>query len=351
MDGGGARIPVVDAHCDTVHRMLRGHPFLEGSPEDQVDLPRLREGGVRFQVFALWVEPDFKPERALGRALQLWDALQRTVDRSGGRLRLCRRAADLGAARNEVGVGAIVGLEGAEAIGTDLSVLRALHALGLRVLGLTWNERNALADGAGEARAGGGLTAAGRSVVAECNRLGIVLDASHLCERSFWDLLEHSRQPVIASHSNAHALCPHERNLRDEQIRALAAAGGVMGCNFYAAFLDPDPGRADVGRVCDHIDHVCAVAGPRHIGLGSDFDGIARAPRGLEDCSRFPAVAEELLRRGHPAEDVGRILGGNFLRVFRGVWADGATEGGGGDGPAGEAAASEDAAPGGGPGS
>jgi membrane dipeptidase len=312
--------PVFDAHCDTAHAVLRGEPVLAGPAPGHVDLPRLRLGGVRWQVFALWVEPAHKPERALARALQLWDAMDRAAAASGGALAICRTPRDLDAARRSGGVGAILGLEGAEAIGTDLATLRAWHALGLRVLGLTWNERNALADGAGEARAGGGLTRFGREVVAECNRLGIVVDASHLCERAFWDLLEVSRQPVIASHSNAFALCPHERNLRDAQIRALAAAGGVIGCNFFPEFLDPDPDRADVARVCDHIDAICSLAGVRHAGLGSDFDGIGRTPRGLEDCSRFPAVAEELRRRGYAEEAVRQILGGNFLRVFREVW-------------------------------
>ena len=317
---GAPGFPVFDAHCDTAHAMLRGEPVLQGAP-GQVDLPRLRQGGVCWQVFALWVEPAHKPERALPRALQLWDALARTAAASGGALRICRRPRDLDLARREGAVGAIIGLEGAEALGRDLAVLRALHELGLRVLGLTWNERNALADGAGEAQAGGGLTRFGREVVAECNRLGIVLDASHLCERSFWDLLECSSQPVIASHSNVFRLCAHERNLRDPQIRALAAAGGVMGCNFYAAFLDAAPARADVGRVCDHIDAVCALVGPRHMGLGSDFDGIDQTPRGLEDWGRMQAVAEELLRRGYTEDAVRLILGGNFLRLFRDVWA------------------------------
>ena len=320
---------VFDAHCDTVHAMLAGRPFLTGSPQDQVDLPRLRLGGVAVQVFALFVEPQYKPERALGRVLTLWDALARTVAAAQGQVRLCRGTADLDAARAAGQLAAIVSMEGGEPLGTDLAVLRALVALGVRALGLTWNGRNALADGAGESRAGGGLTEFGRAVVAECNRLGVVLDASHLCERSFWHLLETSRQPIIASHSNARAVCDHVRNLDDAQIRALAAHGGVMGCNLYARFLDADPAAADVGRVCDHIDHICGLVGPGHVGLGSDFDGIDQTPAGLEDCSRLPAVTRELLRRGYAEDHVRQILGGNFMRVFRQVWSAGA------DGPGG----------------
>jgi membrane dipeptidase len=316
--------PVVDAHVDTVHALLRGRDLLVRGDEGHVDLPRLREGGVRIQVFALYIDPEYKPERALPRVLVLWDALMRALRRAGGQVRLCRTPEDLDAVLAGEGLGAVLSVEGGEAIGTELALLRVLHALGVRAMGLTWNQRNAIADGAGEDRAQGGLTEFGRQVVAEMNRLGMVVDVSHLCERAFWDVLEVSRQPVIASHSNARALCDHVRNLRDEQIRALAAGGGVMGINFFAGFLDADPARADVGRVCDHIDHVCALVGPAHVGLGSDFDGIPRTPAGLEDCSRLPALTEELLRRGYRAGDVQAILGGNFLRVFRQVWGAGA---------------------------
>jgi len=314
---------VLDGHCDTVLGLLAGRDFLQGGPEGQVDLPRLRAGGVKVQIFALFVEGEYKPDRALARVLRLWDALAQTIAASAGQVVLCRSAAELDAAVAAGRLAAILSVEGAEPIGTDLSLLRALHALGVRALGLTWNQRNAIADGAGEVRANGGLTEFGREAVAECERLGIVVDVSHLCERAFWDVLGVARGPVIASHSNARALCDHVRNLHDAQIRALAAAGGVMGMNFFPLFLDADPARVDVARVCDHIDHIQALVGPGHVGLGSDFDGISSTPRGLEDCSRLPALTEELLRRGHGEAEVRGILGGNFLRVLRQVWGAG----------------------------
>lgn len=314
---------VFDAHADTVLALEGGRPFGERSEAGHVDLPRLRAGGVDVQVFALYIEPQYKPERALARVLHLRDVLVHALAGTGGAVRLCRSAADLDAAATEGQIAAVLSIEGGEAVGTDLALLRALHALGVRAMGLTWNERNAIADGAGEDRAQGGLTEFGRQVVLEMDRLGMVVDVSHLCERSFWDVLEVSRGPVVASHSNARSLCDHVRNLRDEQIRALAQAGGVMGMNFFASFLDEEPARADVGRVCDHIDHVCGLVGPRHVGLGSDFDGISRTPRGLEDCSRMPAITVELLRRGYAEADVRLILGDNFLRVFRAVWRQG----------------------------
>ncbi len=314
------RVPVLDAHVDTVLALEQGREFGARSGEGHVDLPRLAEGGVRYQVFALFVEPAHKPDRALARALHLWDVLRGALERSRDRVRVCTTADDLRQLPPTGHLAAILSVEGGEPIGTDLALLRVLHRIGVRAMGLTWNERNAIADGAGEAAAGGGLTVFGREVVREMNRLGMVVDVSHLCRRSFWDVLDTSGQPVIASHSNARALCEHERNLDVSQIRALAAAGGVMGMNFYARFLHPEPERADVERLCQHIDHIAGLVGPAHIGLGSDFDGISQTPRGLEDVSRLPALTDALLGRGYREEDVAGILGGNFLRLFERVW-------------------------------
>lgn len=315
---------VVDAHVDTVLALEAGRDFYRGGSGGHVDLPRLRAGGVDVQVFALYLEPAYKPERALARVLALRDRLLRTFAAGGGAVRLCRDGADLDAALAAGQLAAVLSVEGGEAVGTDLALLRALHDLDVRAMGLTWNQRNAIADGAGEDRAQGGLTAFGRRVVAEMDRLGMVVDVSHLCARSFWDVLECGGMPRFASHSNCRALCDHVRNLDDAQIRALAMTGGVMGMNFFADFLDQDPARADVGRVCDHIDHICGLVGPRHVGLGSDFDGIQRTPRGLEDVGRLPALTRELVRRGYRQADIEAILGGNVLRLLRAVWAGGA---------------------------
>lgn len=313
---------VVDAHIDTVHDMLQGRDFLQRSAEGQVDLPRLQAGGVAVQIFALFVEPEYKPDRALHRVLRLWDALDRTIQRSAGAMRLVRNTSDLDAALRQGQLAVIVSVEGGEPVGNDLAYLRVLHALGVRAMGLTWNERNAIADGAGEDPNGGGLTRFGRSVVSEMNRLHMLVDVSHLNERSFWDVLDHCTAPIVASHSNARSVCDHPRNLRDTQIQALAASGGVMGMNFFADFL-VSGGEATTDSVLEHIDHIAALVGPEHIGLGSDFDGISRWPRGLEDASCFPHLTEALLRRGYRSEDVCAIMGGNFLRVLRQVW-DGA---------------------------
>ena len=316
------RYPVLDAHVDTVLALEGGRSFTAWGESGHADLPRFRAGGVRYQVFALFIEPEYKPERALGRVLHLWDTLGRAFAEAGpDQVRLCTRPEDLDDGALAPGqLGGVLSIEGGEAVGTDLGLLRALHHLGVRAMGLTWNERNAIADGAGEADAGGGLTRFGRALVGEMNSLGMIVDVSHLCPRAFWDVLKVSRRPVIASHSNARALCDHVRNLDDAQIRALAEAGGVMGMNFYAAFLDRDPARADIARLCDHIEHICDLVGPEHVGLGSDFDGIDRPPTGLEDVSRLPALTEALLARGYSEATLAGILGGNFLRVFREGW-------------------------------
>ena len=317
------RSVVFDAHVDTVLHLGTGRHLAERSTSGHVDLPRLREGGVDLQVFALYIEPTYKPERALARLVHLWDRLMTELAAAGSAVCLCRTVRDLETVPASGSLGAILSVEGGEVVGTDLAALRALHALGVRAMGLTWNERNAIADGAGETHAQGGLTVFGHQVVAEMNRLGMVVDVSHLCERSFWDVIAASGAPVVASHSNARALCNHVRNLHDAQIVALARAGGVMGMNFFAQFLDERPDRADVARVCDHIDHICGLVGPRHVGIGSDFDGIGQVPRGLQDVAHLPAITEELLRRGYGDADVAMVLGGNFLRVFTEVWAMG----------------------------
>lgn len=182
---------------------------------------------------------------------------------------------------------------------------------------MTWNGRNELADGVGESETEGGLTRFGRAVVQEMNRLGMVVDASHLSEAGFWDVLEVSNQPVITSHANSRCICNHRRNLTDEQIRALAARGGVIGLTFYPDFIHPD--QPSLEKLLDHMDHIISLAGVDCIGLGSDFDGIDQVTSGLEDISRLPAITEGRWRRGYREEEIAKILGGNFLRVLQQV--------------------------------
>lgn len=315
---------VFDAHADTIAiDVVEGRRHLTDTGRGgHVDLARLSAGGVTVQVFTLFVPPAVPtPYNAL-RALAILDALYEEVRMAPDAFVWVRRASDIDEAFRLRKVGIVVTLEGCEVLAGQLSMLRTFYRLGVRAAGLTWNVRNELADGVGEAR-GAGLTAFGREVVAEMNRLGMVVDVSHLSEAGFWEVLELSAHPVIASHSNARALCDHVRNLTDDQIRALARKGGVMGINFFPGFLRQE-GAARLDDVLRHIDYVVELAGPDHVGLGSDYDGISKVPEGLEDPSRLPALTEALARRGYDDETIRKILGENFARVFRLVLGDGA---------------------------
>lgn len=309
---------VVDAHVDTALAVWRGRSLGRRAAVGHVDLPRLAQGGVNVQVFAHFIEPEYKPERSLPRFLELLDAFLTAVDENAERIAVVTSMGAAAAAVAQGKVAAVLAIEGGEALAGRLAVLRVFYRLGVRLIGLTWNERNDLAVGAGAAGAGGGLTRLGTAVVAEMNRLGMVVDVSHLSDQSFWHVLAVSRQPVVASHSNCRALCNHPRNLTDRQIKALARQGGVMGMNFYPPFVDP--AQATVERVVDHIDHVLQLVGPDHVGLGSDFDGIDETPIGLEDVTRLPSLTEAMFQRGWDESTMAKILGGNFSRVFRHVW-------------------------------
>ena len=201
----------------------------------------------------------------------------------------------------------------------DLGVLRILYRLGIRLITLTWNQRNQIADGAGEARTGGGLTEFGVKVVAEMNHLGMLIDVSHLSEAGFWDVIKKSKEPIVASHSNCYSLCPHLRNLKDEQIKALADKGGVIGVTFVPDFLIKENRKSTVEDVVRHIDYLVEKAGIDHVGLGSDFDGTVELPIGLKGADEIPNITKELLNQGYKEDDIKKILGGNFLRVFKDV--------------------------------
>jgi membrane dipeptidase len=202
-----------------------------------------------------------------------------------------------------------------DAIGEDIAQVEALHREGVRMASLTWNQANPLADGARETHHGG-LTPLGRRVVERMQALGMIVDVSHLSTAAFWEVLAATRGPIIASHSDAAAIRNVRRNLTDEQLRALASRGGVVGINFYPDFL----GAPTLEQVVAHIDHMVQVMGEDAVALGSDFDGIETVPRGLEDVSKLPNLTRALLSHGYAPARVRKILGGNALRVFRQVW-------------------------------
>lgn len=320
---------IFDGHCDTLislrdnERRLgeRRQPRTSGgvTSSHHVDLPRLLEGGVTAQVFACFVREQFLPADATNEALRLIDAFYCALDENPDDLLLATTASDVEQAKAEGKVAGMLSLEGAEALEGDLAVLRSFYRLGLRALGLTWNWRNQAADGLGETRTGGGLTEFGVALVQEANRLGVLLDVSHLAPAGVRDVLALSEAPVVASHANARALCDHRRNLTDEQLEGIAATGGLVGVTNVSSFLTQHPQGASLERVLDHVDYIVKTVGVDHVGLGSDFDGFAGVLPGLEDVSRLPAITAGLVARGYTDEQVTKILGGNYMRVFRQV--------------------------------
>lgn len=290
---------IADLHCDALSKLDRdsGLDWAGASAAGlDVSAERLARGNVGLQAFAIWVPTGTPktPESALRQAALFHDKIL-----SAPGMRLVRSGADVEAVLSPDASerGALLTLEGADALRGERWALRLLHRLGLRLLGLTWNEANWACDGIMEPR-GAGLTKEGRSLVSECEALGIIIDVSHLSERGFWDLAELARRPFVASHSNARSLCPHPRNLTDDQIRALVAANGLIGITFVPFFLQVLR-PAGIDDVLRHVEHVCALGGANHIAFGSDFDGIDTYTQGLAGPADYPALADALLAR-HP---------------------------------------------------
>ena len=333
---------VIDGHNDALLRVRRsGGNLLERTDAGHLDVPRAREGGLAAGFFAVFVpgedridwaavaDPPYElplgapvdGDRAALEAAAMADLLV------ASKIRLVRTAADLERCVAGEGLGAILHLEGAEPIEPDLSNLEGWYERGLRSIGLVWSRPNAFASGApfrypGSADAGPGLTRAGRALVDAFERLGIVLDVSHLNTRGLRGVLRRARGPVVATHSNAHAVCPASRNLTDTELRAIAATGGVVGITFSVAMLRPDgrfDTRAPLADVVRHVDHVAETAGIDHVALGSDFDG-AVIPDEIGDVRGLPRVLEALRAAGYDDEALRKIAHGNWLRVLREVW-------------------------------
>ena len=363
---------VVDAHNDMPSKMADDgydadvrHPAGFGKQEGHTDLPRLMESGITAQFFSAFVDAPFaltSPDSSLERALQLADTIHAFADRHPDKLIFATTAADVRRAKESGKVAVMIGVEGGHAIENSLDNLRELHRRGVRYMTLTWNNGNQWSGAAWgvNGTSTGGLTPFGREVVREMNRLGMLVDISHVSDSTFFDAIAATSQPVIASHSSARALHEHRRNMSDEQLRAVAKNGGIVNVNFYSAFIDRKYDAAvtamearlmsardslrlkyadDSSRVLDevrmmrasafarlpptplavlidHIDHIAKVAGVAHVGLGSDFDGVSALPEGMEDVTHLPRIAQGLLDRGYSEDDVKKILGGNMMRVM-----------------------------------
>lgn len=309
---------VIDGHCDTIINIINKKiDFGIKNSKGHLDIPRLREGGVDIQVFAIYVEDIYKPNNALKRTLQMYDIFIQEIENQQRQLSLITDYDQIEKIEKQHKIGAILSIEGGESLEGDLGVLRVLYQLGFRLITLTWNHRNQIADGVGEARTNGGLTEFGVKVVGEMNRLGMLIDVSHLSEKGFWDVIQTSKHSVIASHSNAYALCPHPRNLKDEQVKALSDRGGVVGVTFVPNFLTNEGKNATIEDVLNHIDHFVEVGGINCVGIGSDFDGTRYLPYHLDGADKMSNITAGLVKRGYKETDILKILGGNFLRVFR----------------------------------
>ncbi len=317
--GGGEPGPRPPDGAEGTVAFLRGPLPAEERPfHGQIDLASMRAGGIDAAFFAVDVTRAWKNH--LAYALDALGWFLADLETCGGELVVARSAEDIRAARAAGKRAALLVVENSEALEGSLHVLRSLHALGVRSVGLTHNLNTWAAAGNAEAGCGGGLTRFGRALVREMGRLRMLVDVSHIAERGFYDTLEEAGGPVIASHSCCAALCPHPRNLSDSQLRALAQTGGVVGITFVAPFLDAGwreshwPERPGLDRVLAHVDHAVSVAGVDHVGIGSDFDGGGVA---LRDATEYPRIAEALRARGYSEADVDGIMGGNVLRLLR----------------------------------
>lgn len=327
---------VVDCHNDLLLLVARKRALGETTYFAEKVIPELRAGGVDVQVVPVYIEGEYAPDGALRRALLLIELLSREADASAGDVAVCRTGAEIDAAVADGKIALVLALEGCEAIGKHVDLFGTFFRLGVRMASLTHFGRTMLADGGGEEGTGGRLTLAGIAAVREMDRLGILIDLSHLSLAGTQHVLEVATRPVIASHSSARALCDHHRNLTDPQLRSIAEAGGVIGVNFIPSFIDPR--RPTVDRIVDHVEHIASVAGIDHVGIGPDFireyldelypqypafmiEGLdAKATiEGLTGPRDLGVLTDALLRRGMPEADVRKVLGGNFLRVFRSV--------------------------------
>ena len=347
-------MPIFDGHNDTLLRLYRKglsvSSFFERGEDGHLDLPRARTGGFAGGLFACFVPSDTPDEdlpasdrggyavpfpgtpsreRALAVTTALAARLQRLERVSGGSVTACRTAAEIRSAFAAGSLAAVLHIEGAEAIDPELDALEMLHAAGLRSIGPVWSRPNLFGHGVpfrfpSSPDTGPGLTDAGKALVRACSELRLMLDLSHLNEAGFWDVAALSEAPLVATHSNAHALCPCSRNLTDRQLDAIRESGGVVGLNLAVSFLRPD-GRNDadtpLATLCDHVEHLVGRLGVEGVALGSDFDGCT-VPRVIGDAAGLPRLLDALRERGWGETELTKFAHGNWLRVLERTWGE-----------------------------
>ena len=353
---------VVDTHDDTTQRFLDGKFDLGvRSAAGSIDIPRMREGNLIAIFFSIWMPSKITGPEAVNRALVQIDSVREQIRQHPKDLVLATTAAEIREARKQGKIAALLGVEGGHMINSDLGVLRNYAALGVRYMTLTHSGNDEWADSSTDKAVHNGLTDFGKGVIREMNRLGVMVDISHVSDKTFYDALETSKAPLIASHSSCRAICDAPRNMTDQMMKDLAAKGGVVQINYHVGFLsqefrdaekaNPEINKAisaevtkrcgdnegcqliegdritreyveqgklprvDFSKIIEHIDHAVKVAGIEHVGLGSDFDG-ANMPYGMEDATKLPKITEALLQKGYSEGDVKKILGENTLRVM-----------------------------------
>jgi membrane dipeptidase len=358
---------VLDTHVDTTQRLLDGNFDLGARHDDgSVDIPRLRQGGVSAVFFAIWVPGTITGSAAVEGARKQIAAIRLQIGAHATEVELARTADDVRCAHAQGKIAILMALEGGHMINRDLGVLREYASLGVRYMTLTHFRNTEWADASTDEPVHNGLSDFGRPAIAEMNRLGMIVDVSHVSDKTVRDVLAVSQAPIFASHSSCRSLCDTPRNLPDDLIRAVANRGGVVQINFHAGFVSQEfrdaetPGselsqqieaegkkrcgenaphrlvewdkivrefvaadrlpRVEWTQIVDHVDHAVKIAGAEHVGLGSDFDG-ASMPYGMEDASMLPRITEALVERGYSDSDVQKILGGNTLRLMQDVEA------------------------------
>ena len=330
---------LIDTHNDVTSRTVEGFDISKAATDGHTDLPRLRAGGVGAVFFAVYVAADYaKTNSSANRALNMIDTVRHDIVAAHpDDFQFATTADGIEAAHKQGKIAALMGIEGGHAIEDSPRLLRDFYALGVRYMTLTHTNTNGWADSSGDQNDAGvkhhnGLNELGRKIIAEMNRLGMIVDISHVADKTFWDVMEVSKAPPFASHSSSRALANHPRNMTDEMIQALGKKGGVVQINFNCGFLsqktidaqkgqpaNAKPVPATLADVVAHIDHVVKLAGINSVGIGSDFDGVGCTPTGLEDVSKYPNLTRALLEKGYKADDIRKIYGVNTLRLLRAV--------------------------------
>ncbi len=307
---------IIDAHCDTLSLMAHYAADLQ-EINNHISIEKLTKGNVCIQFFAAWTNPVDKPNSYLESGLKLIDTYNNMLDMYRHSLMPILHYEDAVNALHSEKIGCVLAVEGGEILEGELANLNLLYELGVRLMTLTWNYTNDLSSGIGdENNEDMGLSEFGRTVVYHMNKLGMLIDLSHISYRGFWDVCELSNMPVIASHSNSKTVCNHKRNLDDRQLEAIAKKEGIVGINFYPPFLSND-GVADITDIIRHIEYIAGLIGIDYIGFGSDFDGIGKVPQGIKGAQSYLNIIEELLKLNYKEEHIEKICNKNMLRVLK----------------------------------